>query len=86
MLEREDFVIENKNISKDNLKEIDITNNDISTFEKREKVINQILLGSIKNSNLNIKIIYRGNNSFDFERFKKESVPVLLECGIGVSF
>ena len=86
VVEREDFVIENKNISNGNIKEIDITNKDISTFEKRENVINEILQNSVKNSTLNIKIIYLSENSFEFERFKKESVPVLLECGITTSF
>ena len=86
VVEREDFVIENKNLSNENIKEIDITNKDISTFEKRENVINEILQNSVKNSTLNIKIIYLSENSFEFERFKKESVPVLLECGITTSF
>lgn len=86
VVEREDFFIENKNISNENIKEIDITNKDISTFEKRENVINEILQNSVKNSTLNIKIIYLSENSFEFERFKKESVPVLLECGITTSF
>ena len=86
VVEREDFIIENKNLSNENIKEVDITNEDISTFDKREKVINQLLQDSVKNSNLNIKIIYLGENSLEFERFKKESVPVLSECGITISF
>lgn len=86
VIEREDFLIENKKLSNENIKEFDITNMDISTFEKREKIINQILQDSVKNSNINIKITYLGENNFEFERFKKESVPVLLECGINISF
>ena len=84
--EREDFIIERKKISNEIDKTIDITNYDISSFEKREEVINNILFDLVKNNSSSVKINYFGQNEFEYERFKKESVPVLFECGINVIF
>lgn len=62
----------------------DITKKDISTFEKREEVINLILQELIKNDNMYVKFEYNGDENFYFERFKIEAAPVMQECGITV--
>ena len=62
----------------------DITQKDISTFEKREKVINLLLQELIKNDNMYVKFEYNGEENFYFERFKIEATPIMQECGITV--
>lgn len=62
----------------------DITQKDISTFEKREKVINLMLQELIKNDNMYVQFKYDGDEDFFFERFKIEATPIMRECGITV--
>ena len=64
-----------KNIKKEN----------ISTYKKREKIINKILEETIKNGYMAVNI--KGNKKQDgWERFKIEAEPILKECGIKVKF
>lgn len=63
----------------------DISQKDISTFQKRLDIINLILQEAIKNDKMYVQIIYNGTTSFEFERFKIEVTPILKECGITVT-
>ena len=63
----------------------DITSKDISTFKKREEVINLILQELIKNDNMYVKFNYDGEEQFYFERFKIEATPIMQECGITIA-
>ncbi len=87
----EDFVTVRENMEEISNKEIgenayiyDITSKDITTFKKREEVINLILQETIKNDKMEVKIIYNGEDNIYFERFKIEAIPILRECGITV--
>ena len=82
--ERDDFIEEVKEFSKENALKQDISNEDLTTFEKRKKIINIILQEAIKNGNMYVQIIYTGESNFEYERFKIEVIPVLRECGITV--
>ena len=80
---------ENYNITKEEFREEnalkqDISKEDLTTFEKRKKIINIILQEAIKNGNMYVQIIYTGESNFEYERFKIEVIPVLRECGITV--
>lgn len=81
---------ENKEEKNNNIEnyefEYDLTNKDITTFKKREEIINSILQEMIKNDKINVKIKNEKENDFNLERFKIESVPILEECGIKVYF
>ena len=66
--------------------EYDISKKDITTYEKRENIINLILQEAIKNGKMYVKIIYNGTEEANYNRFKIESVPLLNECGIKVEF
>lgn len=85
--EREDFNItennENESIGK---LDYDISKKDISTFEKRQNIINLILQEAIKNDKMYLKITYNGAEKQKYDRFKIEIVPILGECGIKVEF
>lgn len=83
--EREDFNVKDEENKSDETLEYDITKKDITTFEKRKKIINLILQETIKNDKMYVTVIYKGNNNDEYERFKIESVPVLRECGIKVN-
>ena len=82
--ERDDFIEEVKEFSEENALKKDISNEDLTTFEKRKKIINIILQEAIKNGNMYVQIIYTGESNFEYERFKIEVIPVLRECGITV--
>ena len=85
--EREDIKEENsENTEVEKQLEYDITKENISTFEKRENVINRILQEAIKNDKIYLKILYNGTDESNYDRFKIEIVPVLKECGIKVIF
>ena len=85
--EREDIKEENSdNTGVEKQLEYDITKENISTFEKRENVINRILQEAIKNDKIYLKILYNGTDESNYDRFKIEIVPVLKECGIKVIF
>ena len=88
----DDFVTERENLEENNdnntqqsnILEYDITKKDISTFEKRQNIINLILQEAIKNGKMYVKIINNGTDSEEYQRFKIESVPMLKECGIKI--
>ncbi len=85
--EREDIKEENsENTEVEKQLEYDITKENISTFEKRENVINRILQEAIKNDKIYLKILYNETDESNYDRFKIEIVPVLKECGIKVIF
>ena len=83
--ERDNFYEENKEATTQETLEYDISQKDISTFEKRMDIINLILQAAIKNDKMNVKIIYNETINFEYERFKIEVVPILKECGITVN-
>ena len=62
----------------------DITKEDISSFKKRENIINLILQQAIKNDKMYVKISYSGENNIYYERFKIEVIPILKECGVEI--
>lgn len=83
--ERENLEENNdNNTQQSNILEYDITKKDISTFEKRQHIINLILQEAIKNGKMYVKLIYNGTESEEYQRFKIESVPMLKECGIKI--
>lgn len=84
--EREDYNESNTQSADSVDYEYDLTNKDITTFKKREEIINSILQEMIKNDKINVKIIYNEENNMNFERFKIESTPILTECGISINF
>lgn len=79
---REDFIDKSseKN-NKDNF-EYDLTNKDITTFEKRQNIINLILQQVIKNGKMYVKLAYEKDMTQEYERFIIEAKPILEECGI----
>lgn len=85
--EREDFnLVDNSNSQTNNKLEYDISKKDISTFEKRQNIINLILQEAIKNDKMYVKITYNGAEEQKYDRFKIEITPILSECGIKVEF
>ena len=82
--EREDFIEEKKIFKEENSINKDISKVDISSFEKRQNIINLILQEAIKNDKMYVEISYNGENNIYYERFKIEVVPILHECGIEV--
>ena len=83
--EREDFNLVD-NSQTNNKLEYDISKKDISTFEKRQNIINLILQEAIKNDKMYVKITYNGAEEQKYDRFKIEITPILSECGIKVEF
>ncbi len=83
--ERENFIEDTVSVNNENVLEYDITGKDISTFQKREEIINIILQQAIKNDKMYVNIIYNGESNSNFERFKIEVCPMLDECGIKVN-
>ena len=81
---REDLEIEDKNFKEENSINRDITNDDISTYEKRQKIIDLILHEAIKNDKMYVQISYNGEKNIFYERFNIEVVPILKECGIEI--
>lgn len=80
--EREDFIEETKTFKEENSINKDISNEDLSSFEKRQNIINSLLQEAIKNDKMYVEISYNGEENFYYERFKIEVVPILKECGI----
>lgn len=90
--------LENLTVLRENFKNIDepkeiqkyyeynLTNDDISTFEKRQNIANYILQQTVKSDNMYVKIIYENDTNKDFERFKIETSPILRECGIKIFY
>ena len=74
------------NTQQNNVLEYDITDKDMSTFEKRQNIINLILQEAIKNDKMYVKITYNGAEEQKYDRFKIEITPILSECGIKVEF
>ncbi len=63
----------------------DISKKDISTYSKRQKVIESILNEAINKEYFGVKIIFKDNQEGK-ERFEIESEPMLKECGIKIVF
>ena len=84
--ERDDFIEATKTFKEEESISKDITNVDISSFEKRQNIINSLLQQAVKNDKMYVNILYSGENSINYERFKIEAVPMLKECGIEVKF
>ncbi len=84
--ERDDWVEEAKE-SKDDALEFNISNKNISNYENRKSVIQDILLEAVKKQKETIKIKYKKNQeSEEFTRFKTEATAVLKECAITIIF
>ena len=83
--ERDDFVEEIKEFNEEKALKQDVSKDDLTTFEKRKKIINIILQEAIKNDNMYVQLIYTGESNFEYERFKIEVIPVLKECGITIN-
>ena len=82
--EREEFKQEEKTAQTIEL-EKDISKENISKYEDRKKVIEDILLQAVNKKNNVIKIIY--NNDKESEEFKKfiiEASAIFKECGIAL--
>ncbi len=84
--EREDLVIEEKSFQEEKSISKDVTKEDLSTYEKRQDIIDKILHEAIKNDKMYVKISYNGKYDFYYDRFKIEIVPMLKECGIEIKF
>jgi len=82
--ERDDFIEKAKTFKEENSIMKDITKEDISSFKKRENIINLILQQAIKNDKMYVKISYSGENNIYYERFKIEVIPILKECGVEI--
>lgn len=65
--------------------EVDITKKDISTYNKRKKLINNILEKAVSNNKKAVKITNE-QESQEYERFKIEIEPILNECGMTLQF
>ena len=63
----------------------DISKKDISTYSKRQKVIESILNEAINKEYFGVKIIFKDDQEGK-ERFEIESEPMLKECGIKIVF
>lgn len=79
-IEREDF-LDSENISFERYLEFDISKKDISNFEKRSKLINDIWLEAVKGDYRAVKIKYN-NEKEETARLKIELNPFLKESGI----
>lgn len=85
--EREDLKEnKNNNIENEQCLIYDLSKKDITTFEKRQNIINLILQEAIKNDKMYVKITYNSSEEEAYNRFKIEVVPILGECGIKVKF
>ena len=82
--ERDDFIEETKPFKEEEAISKDITKEDISSFEKRQNIINSLLQQAVKNDKMYVQISYKGEENFYYERFKIEVVPILKECGIEI--
>ena len=84
--ERENMKLENNIQANQDYLEKDITKENISTYKKREKLINTILKNAINKEYTAVKIKYKKDSNENFKRFKLEVKPILKECGINVVF
>ena len=82
--EREEFKIQN-NTGKSEYYERDISNEDISNFNKRKELIQDIFTEAIKNDKINIKLFFK-EQSIHFERLIIEAIPIFNECGLNCEF
>ena len=85
------FVTERDNMQENVAKvekylKIDISKKNISTFDKREKIINQILLKAVSKDYKGVTVIYKNKKEKEIQHFKIEIEPILKECGISVEF
>lgn len=83
-IKRENFKEEISAQNEDYLKK-DITEEDISDFYKRKKIINSMFTEAINSDKMQIKFICR-NQSEEFKRFQIESEPIFNECGLKCEF
>lgn len=84
---RDDYIEQTRSFPEEGYMNYDITKKDISNFEKRLNVINEILNEAVKKDKMYVKILFNHEEkSFEYERFKIESIPMLEECGIMLSF
>ncbi len=82
--EREDFESSSSD-TEGKVLEKDVSKENISTYKKRQKVIDNILTDAVSKEYKSVKITCKDNEeNEDFERFKIEVVPILKECGISV--
>lgn len=62
--------------------EKNISKEDLSTFEKRLKIINDSIQEAVQSDKMAIKIVYEAEKNEYYEKFKIEIRPMLKECGI----
>lgn len=84
--ERENMKIDSDTISNQEYLERNITKENISTYKKREELINTILKEAVNKDYKAVKIKYEKDSNENIERFKLEVKPILKECGIDVVF
>lgn len=83
-VEREEFKMDEKSDDNKYL-EKDIFSKDISSFEKRQDLIDTIFTEAIKKEKKQIRI--KGNiEDENFKRFEIEAVPIFNECGLKCEF
>ena len=84
--ERDDFNIELSNDISEYL-ESDIIKKDLSTYENRINVIEDVMQKAVLKKYKKVKFIYNNDEQNEgYDRFKIEAVPVFKECGISVEF
>lgn len=82
--EREEFTFEEKN-NDDNYLEKNVLKSDISSFEKRQDLVQSIFTEAIEKDKKQIKII--GNiQDENFNRLEIEAITVFRECGLQCEF
>ena len=82
--ERDDFNIELSNDISEYL-ESDISKKDLSTYENRINVIEDVMQKAVLKKYKKVKFIYNNDEQNEgYDRFKIEAVPVFKECGISV--
>lgn len=84
--ERDNFNIELSNDIREYL-ESDISKKDLSTYENRINVIEDVMQKAVLKKYKKVKFIYNNDEQNEgYDRFKIEAVPVFKECGISVEF
>lgn len=81
---REEFKFQ-EDYTDDNCLEKDISEMDLSNFEKRQDIIKKIFTEAINKEKKCVKIMSNQNDNY-FARIKIEAVPVFRECGIKCEF
>ncbi|MCI9063263.1 MAG: hypothetical protein HFJ17_01470 [Clostridia bacterium] len=84
--EREDMINEEQNKNIDKYLEKDVSKKNLTTYTKRHKIINQILLDIVNKDSKGVIITCNYKDKKGLDRFKTEIKPVLKECGIDVIF